>query len=144
MRRILVSALVLCCFVSAPPAGAEKSIDPCQLVIRAEVQAVLGAPIAASMEGPRSPDRPVRVCNFRSQNGKMINLYVGPKDKAGFDREKKGHQAVSGIGDAAYEVPPGIVSFLKGSTNVLIQAMPADAAEFEKVKTLARAAAGRL
>jgi hypothetical protein len=144
MRRILVSAVVLCSFVSATLAGAEKSIDPCQLVTRSEVQAVLGAPIVSLMEGPRSPDRPVRICNFRSQNGKMMNVYVGPKNKAKFDHEKKGHEAVTGIGDAAYGVPPGVVSFLKGSTNVLVQAMPADAAEFEKVKALARAAAGRL
>src|ERR1700674_2387660 len=130
MRRILVSAVVLCSFVSATLTGAEKSIAPCQLVTRAEVQAVLGAPIVSVMEGPRSPDRPVRICNFRSQNGKMMNVYVGPKDKAEFDHEKKGHEAVTGIGDAAYGVPPGVVSFLKGSTNVLVQAMPADVAEF--------------
>ena len=96
------------------------------------------------MEGPRSPDRPVRVCNFRSQNGKMVNVYVGQKDKAGFDKEKIGHDVVSGIGEAAYGVPPGIVSFLKGSTNVLVQAMPAAGTEFEKVKALARSAAGRV
>ncbi|MDQ2978582.1 MAG: DUF3558 domain-containing protein [Acidobacteriota bacterium] len=144
MRRISVSGVVLCGFVSATQAGAEKIIDPCQLVTRSEVQAVLGAPIASSTEGPRSPDRPVRICNFRSQNGKMMNVYVGPKDKARFDKEKKGHEAVAGIGDAAYGIPPGIVSFLKGSTNVLVQAMPADAVEFERVKALARAAAGRL
>ena len=144
MRRILVSAVVLCSFANATPAGAEKSTDPCQLVTRSEVQSVLGAPIASLMEGPRSPDRPERICNFRSQNGKMMNVYVGQKSKAKFEDEKKGHEAVSGIGDAAYGVPPGVVSFLKGSTNVLVQAMPANAVEFERVKVLARAAAGRL
>jgi hypothetical protein len=143
-RGILSAAVVFCGFAGATLAATEKSIEPCQLVTRAEVQVVLGAPIASSTEGPRSADRPVRICNFRSQNGKMMNVYVGPKDKARFDNEKKGHEAVSGIGDAAYGVPPGIISFLKDSTNVLVQAMPADQADFEKVKALARSAAGRI
>ena len=99
-KGMFLSAVVLCSFASANLSATERDIDPCQLVTRSEVQAVLGASIVSSTEGPRSPDRPIRICNFRSQNGKMVNVYVGAKDKTRFDNERKGHEMVSGVGDA--------------------------------------------
>lgn len=131
--------------------AADDIVDPCKLVTAAEVQAVLGAPATmAAMRPPSRPDKdPARICSFRGQNGKMMTLYAGHRTKAQFTREGAGMESIAGVGEAAYAVPPGILSFLKGDTCVTIQAInldPSDAtpALRAKLKSLALAAANRL
>lgn len=79
----------------------------------------------------------------------MLNVFVGARTKERFDHEKAGMATVHGIGDDAYAKPPDVVAARKGETEVMITAInfsqtPDDPQILEKVKTLARAAMGRL
>jgi hypothetical protein len=67
-----------------------------------------------------------------------------------------GRQAVPGIGESAYTVPPGVLTFHKGASTVLFQAINFNFSRdghgqgysypvlAEKLKTLALAAVGRM
>jgi hypothetical protein len=145
-----VAVLALLTSVAAASA-ADDIADPCKLVTAAEVQAVLGAPV--TMRGMRPPSRsdkhPARICSFQGQNGKMMNIFSGHRTKAEFAHEGSRMESIAGLGDAAYTVPPGIISFLKGDTCVSLATInfaPSDAtpAFRAKMKTLALAAANRL
>ena len=151
--RLLPRCLALLALLtSAAVASAADDIpDPCKLATAAEVQAVLGSPVTATGMRPpaRHGDTPARICSFQGQNGKSMNIYIGPRTKAQFSREGAGMEAVAGVGEAAYTVPPGILSFLKGPMSVAVQAInfdPSDAtpAFKAKLKTLAVAVANRL
>ncbi len=150
-RFRLVFGVVAVLALPAVASAADDIVDPCKLVTAAEVQAVLGAPATmAAMRPPSRPDEtPARICSFQGQNGKMMTLYAGHRTKAQFTREGAGMESIAGIGEAAYAVPPGILSFFKGDTSVTIQAINLDPsgatpALRAKLKSLALAAANRL
>ena len=147
-RFLLLPGLlvVLGLLASAVVASAAADIvDPCKLATAAEVQAVLGsAGTPNGMRPPARPDKsPVRICAFTGQNGDRLTIYVGPRTKEKFDHERAGHDPVPGVGDAAYYIAPGTISFLKGNTNVLLSAAMAGASR-DKMTTLALAVAKRL
>lgn len=151
MRHTLISAALGGGFLAlALSAGAAQAadIDPCRIVTKQEAQAVIGAAVASENSPPGRPSGGVRICSIRGDNGRTLTIFVGPKTKAGFDQEKKGHTPVAGIGDDAYANPPGIVAVRKGETVVLfsmsLDAAPNEAGLLEKVKTLARAGVARL
>jgi hypothetical protein len=159
--RPFLGTMLFALLISAGAAlAANESIpDPCKLVTASEVQTVIGAG-AAGIEPhiPPKPDkRPVRMCSYRGTNGRMMTVYIGPRTKAEFDKEGAGHQQVTGIGDAAYMVPPGIIGVHKGAREVIIQSMDfsssqealgvgakGDPAVAARLKTLALAAAARM
>jgi len=150
VRRSLLSAFLAGGWLSvAPSAGAaEPEIDPCRLVTKQEAAVVLGAAVASENSPPARPGRSVRICSIRGGNGRTLTVFVGPRTKAAFDQEKKGHPQVSGIGDDAYANPPGVVAVRKGETVLLLSmsldAAPDEAGLLERMKTLARAGIGRL
>jgi hypothetical protein len=148
-----ISLFALSAFVSVSGASAAVSdtagIDPCRLVTKQEAQAVLGAAVASETSPPaRAHNSGVRICSIQGENGRALTVFVGTKTKEAFDHEKSGKTSVTGIGDDAYAVPPGIVAVRKGETAVTLSmssnGAAGDAGLLEKVKTLARAAAGRL
>ena len=152
-KTLSLAGLVVASLALARSAAADTSaIDPCRLVTKQEAQAVVGGAGVAS-ELPIPPrakkDRDdVRICSIQGANGKGLTLFVVSKNKAGFDREKKGQTSVTGIGDDAYTNPLGLVALRKGEIVVTLaptlNGMPSDSVPLEKVKTLARAAAARL
>jgi len=144
-------ALLALLTTAAVAVAADDIVDPCKLATAAEAQAILGSPATPTgMRPPSRPDKsPARICSFRGQNGKSLTIYAGHRTKAQFAHEGSGMEALAGIGDAAYTVPPGIISFLKGDTCVTVQAIGLDAVDATpafraKLKTLAVAAASRL
>jgi hypothetical protein len=149
LTGLVVASLSVARSLAAADAG---PTDPCRLVTKPEVQTVLGSPITSSALNsppPRHNESAVRICSFQAQNGKILNVYVGSRTKAGFDREKAGMATVPGIGDDAYARPPSIVASRKGETVVMVTAMnftqtPDDPQLLERVKTLTRTAMGRL
>ena len=150
-RSLSVAGLVVASLALArfAPAADISAIDPCQLVTKPEAQAALGAAVASEVSPPARVNKDaVRICSIQGTNGKALTVYVGSKTKDGFDREKKGHTAVTGIGDDAYANPPSIVALRKGdivvTLSMTLNGTPDDSASLEKVKTLARAAAGRI
>ncbi|MDQ6891742.1 MAG: hypothetical protein M3167_03570 [Acidobacteriota bacterium] len=150
-RNLSLAGLVVAAlsFARFAPAADTSAIDPCRLLTKQETQAALGAAIASEASPPARLNKDnVRICSIRGTNGKGLTVFVGSKDKAGFDREKKGQTAVTGIGDDAYTNPLGLVALRKGEIVITLaptlNGMPADSVSLEKVKTLARAAAGRI
>jgi hypothetical protein len=150
-RNLFLTGFIVASLSAARFAAAAdvSAIDPCRLVTKQEAQAALGAAVASETSPPaRANKGAVRICSIQGTNGKGLTVYVGSKTKAGFDREKKGMTAVAGIGDDAYTNPMGIVALRKGeivvTLSMTLNGMPDDTASLEKVKTLARAAAGRI
>jgi len=145
--RLLPGLLVVLGLLASAVAAsaAEDIVDPCKLATAAEVKAVLGsAGTPNGMRPPARPDKgPVRICAFTGQNGDRLTIYVGPVTKEKFDHERAGHDPVPGVGDAAYYIAPGTLSFLKGTTNVLLSAAM-EGASRDKMTTLALAVAKRL
>jgi hypothetical protein len=151
--RLLTGAFALLALLTSAAAAraADDIVDPCKLVTALEAQAFLGSPATLTGVRPSSrPDkRPARICSVRGQNGKSITIYAGHQTKEKFAHEGAGKEALAGIGDASYAVPPGIIAFLKGDTSVTLQAIgldPSDAtpAFRARMKTLAVAAANRI
>lgn len=150
-QNLLLTGLITASLSAARFAAAAdiSAIDPCRLVTKQEAQAALGAAVASEVSPPaRANKDAVRICSIQGTNGRALTVYVGSKTKAAFDREKSGMTAIAGIGDDAYANPPGIVALRKGETVVTLSmnlnGTPDDKASLEKVKTLARAAAGRI
>lgn len=153
-RNLSLPGLVVTALLLAPfaPAANTSAIDPCRLVTKQEAQAAVGgAGVASELPIPPRAKKErddVRICSIQGANGKGLNIFVASKNKAGFDREKKGQTAVTGIGDDAYTNPLGLIALRKGEIVVTLaptlNGMPDGTASLEKVKTLARAAAGRL
>lgn len=147
----LAAALVAGLLFAARPAAASgvTDIDPCRLVTKPEAQAVLGAAVASEVSPPARVNRSsVRICSIRGTNGRILTIFISSQTKAAFDHEKAGLTPVAGIGDDAYANPPGIVAVRRGETVVTLSmdiiGGAVDAGLLEKVKTLARAATGRL
>jgi len=152
---VLLAALPLATAVLAQEG---EILDPCKLVTPSEVEAVLGTPVTASSEAhvKDSVKFPIRICMFRGKNGKNLNVSTGLKSAADFDQEWTGRAAVAGLGEGAYMVPPGVLTFHKGPSTVLFQALNfnfardsrgngyPDPALAARMKTLALAAAARM
>lgn len=151
-RRVLcvIGLVVAGVALALPVAAAEVGeIDPCQLVTKQEAQVVLGAAVASETSPPaRANKNGVRICSIQGTNGRALTVFVGSKTKAAFDREKNGTTPVGGIGDDAYVVPPGVVTVRKGervlTLSINLTDTGHDAGLLEQMKTLARAAAGRM
>jgi hypothetical protein len=132
--------------------------DPCKLVTAAEAEAVIGTPITSANEGHvKDPVKfPVRICMFHGKNGKALNVSTGIKTATEFDSAWAGHDAIPGVGEAAYSSPPAVITFRKGTNTVLFQAMNFDFSHdgrghtapdpkfAARLKTVALAAASRL
>jgi len=177
--QTLTAALVLLPLLLAPTAGARADQDavaepgasatadvggiagigdPCKLVTAEEVGAVLGTAVASSSEvHVKDPIKfPVRICSFHAKNGKTLNVSTGLKSGADFATEWGGHDAIAGLGDAAYAVPPDVLVFHKGGNTCKLQALNfgfardgrghgyPDPAFAAKLKTLAQAAVARM
>jgi hypothetical protein len=150
-RSLSLTGLIVASFSIAGVASAAdvSAIDPCGLVTKQEAQAAVGEAVATDATPPARINKDnVRICSIRGTNGKGLLVFVGAKNKAGFDREKKGQTTVTGIGDDAYTNPMGIVALRKGEIVVTLSptlnGLPDNTVSFEKVKSLARAAAGRI
>jgi len=163
VRRLFLAPLLLALLAPLPLATAALAedgeiLDPCKLVTPTEVEAVLGTPVTNASEAHvKDPVKfPIRICMFRGKNGRNLNLSTGLKTAADFDQEWTGHTAVAGLGEGAYMVPPGLLTFHKGPSTVLFQALNfnfardsrgngyPDPALAAKLKTLALAAASRM
>jgi hypothetical protein len=71
---------------------------PCNLVTKAQAQAIVGLPLRDPLEAPRGP-----TCIYRSQDGKrLITLAVQPLDFAKLKRRIRGRQAVSVANRSAF------------------------------------------
>lgn len=140
------------------PSGIAGIGDPCKLVTPEEVGAVLGTAVTSSSEvHVKDPIKfPVRICSFHAKNGKTLNVSTGLKSGADFATEWGGHDAIAGLGDAAYAVPPDVLVFHKGGSTCKLQALNfgfardghghgyPDPAFAAKLKTLAQAAVDRM
>ena len=141
---------VLVSVSGAAAAGSDSTgIDPCRLVTKQEAQTVLRSAVISETSPPaRANKSRVRICSIQGENGRTLTVFVGTKTREAFDHEKSGKTSVAGIGDDAYAVPPGIIAVRRGETVVMLSMSSGGAVDdvglLEKVKTLARAAAGRL
>ena len=152
VRRILcVLALVVGWVAAARPAPAAEigAIDACQLVTKQEAQVVLGAAVTSETSPPARANKDgVRICSIQGANGRALTVFLGSKTKAAFDREKNGMTPVAGLGDDAYAHPPGVISVRKGERVLTLSLNLSDTGHDpglpEQMKTLARAAAGRM
>jgi hypothetical protein len=71
---------------------------PCNLVTKAQAQAIVGLPLRDPLEAPRGP-----TCIYRSRDGKrLITLAVQPLDFAKLKRRVHGGQAVSVANRSAF------------------------------------------
>jgi hypothetical protein len=71
---------------------------PCNLVTKAQAQAIVGLPLRDPLEAPRGP-----TCIYRSRDGKrVITLAVQPLDFATLKRRVRGRQAVSVANRSAF------------------------------------------
>lgn len=71
---------------------------PCNLVTKAQAQAIVGLPLRDPLEAPRGP-----TCIYRSRDGKrLITLAVQPLDFAQLKRRVRGRQAVSVANRSAF------------------------------------------
>lgn len=71
---------------------------PCNLVTKAQAQAIVGLPLRDPLEAPRGP-----TCIYRSRDGKrLITLAVQPLDFATLKRRVRGRQAVSVANRSAF------------------------------------------
>ena len=127
------------------PAKASVTVDPCLLITKAEAEAALGV----SVTGPETTrDESGVTCTY-THAATMLMINVGAQNSsspAGFEQVRKTYgehaKSLSGIGDAAFQGPGGMIYAVKHATFFIINtsAIISD----EKLLGLARTAASRL
>jgi hypothetical protein len=130
---------------SPAKAAASVAVDPCLLITKAEAEAALGV----SVTGPETTrDESSVTCTY-THAATMLMIGVGAQNSsspAALEELRKiyGEKAksLSGIGDAAFQGPGGIIYAVKHATYFIINtsAIISD----EKLLGLARTAASRL
>jgi len=136
---------------SAPPPGALTS-DACRVLTAADVQAVLGVPVAqlplTSPPPGGGPDATlVSGCTYASANASAggVSLYLYRDLAIDYFANVPGFQAVPGAGDVAYVHAPMLIGRKGHVTFQLMIDSTADPAKADAaLRTLARATAARL
>jgi Protein of unknown function (DUF3558) len=126
------------------PAKASVTVDPCLLITKAEAEAALGM----SVTGPETTrDESGVTCTYtHTATMLMINVGAHSSSPAALEQVRKiyGEKAksLSGIGDAAFQGPGGMIYAVKHATFFIINTT--GIISDEKFLGLARTAASRL
>ncbi|WP_163511825.1 DUF3558 family protein [Fodinicola acaciae] len=104
---------------SPSPSAGPGFPDVCKLFTNDEIGALTKATITdAKPDDKSTKDQPD--CAWSSADGGAVTtIYLANKTKAKFDDESGGYQAVTGIGDGAYE-NHGILTVLHGTTEITV------------------------
>ena len=144
MQKLIVVASVLLLIASICFAGA-KTIDPCALLTKAEVQQVLGKDVSDPKPDPKNGAG----CVFTVGGYGQLSLIARPAaadeipDKMVSEFKKHGIKAeeIKGVGDRAILTLPGFgmvqLNLFKGPTYVILTMMVPGVTE-EKAKPLAQ------
>ena len=145
-----LSTALVCVSVFLGSAAAQPSkpgLSPCILVTKAEVQAVVGAPVSEGAINKTNKS----VCDFKiGDAGSVASIMLtakGPADTAeamvaGLKKQKISAEVTSGFGDSAYASSPGYgmqqLGVYRGSNHVIVTVLVFGAPE-AKSKTIAQA-----